>query len=223
MLIQILFRHMIDGVGYASQKWQLMIRAHLATSTRIISPMLRYHSDLKQSLTDKSDVFFLYQILSLTFLAHFLHSLFDTVCLSVYLLVPLPPLHFLPLLHRHVSPLQPTRTNTYKGWGRANEYHHLVSAEPIKRKSDAFDLFTHFTSLLKQQYNIQVVTMRSDNGGKFISKEFTRWLAEEGIVHNKTIPYTSSKNEKAERLNRTIVEMVCFGMGLYAYMRMYFR
>jgi len=204
-----------------------MIRAHLATSTRIISPMLRYHSDLKQSLTDKSDVFFFYQILSLTFLAHFLRSLFSTVYLSVYLLVyllvPFPPLHSLPLLHRHVSPHQPTRTNTHKGWGRAIDYHHLVSAEPIKRKSDTFDLFKHFTSFLKQQYNIQVVTMRSDNGGEFISKEFTRWLAEEGIVHDKTIPYTSSQNGKAKRLNRTIVEMVCFGMGLYAYMRMYFR
>lgn len=50
--------------------------------------------------------------------------------------------------------------------------------------------------------------MQSDGGGEFISNEFKDWLAESGIIHQVTLPYTLQLNGVAERANRTFVDLV---------------
>lgn len=51
-------------------------------------------------------------------------------------------------------------------------------------------------------------TLRSDNGGEYTSKEFTSYLAKEGIKHELMIPHTPQQNGVAERLNRTLIKGV---------------
>ena len=54
----------------------------------------------------------------------------------------------------------------------------------------------------------QVKTFRSNNGGEYISREFTSYLAKEGIRHELTTPYTPQQYGIAERLNRMLIEGV---------------
>ena len=43
--------------------------------------------------------------------------------------------------------------------------------------------------------------LRTDNGGKYTSKNFEEYLKKEGIRHECTIPKTPEQNGIAERLN----------------------
>jgi hypothetical protein len=51
----------------------------------------------------------------------------------------------------------------------------------------------------------KVRTLRSDNGGEYLSCAFKEHLAEHGITHQLTVPYTPQQNGTAERLNRTLL------------------
>jgi len=50
--------------------------------------------------------------------------------------------------------------------------------------------------------------LRSDGGGEYTGHGFRNYLAENGIIHRMTPPYTPEHNGIAERANRTIIEMV---------------
>ena len=47
--------------------------------------------------------------------------------------------------------------------------------------------------------------MRSDNGGEYVSQEWENFFDNNGIIHQKTIPYTPQQNGIAERKNRTLL------------------
>lgn len=51
-------------------------------------------------------------------------------------------------------------------------------------------------------------TLRSDNGGEYVSNEFKAFLAECGIKHQLTVAYTPQQNGVAERMNRTLLDLV---------------
>ena len=50
--------------------------------------------------------------------------------------------------------------------------------------------------------------LRTDNGGKFIYREFEEFLKNEGIKHELTVSECPQQNGVAERLNVTLMEMV---------------
>lgn len=49
--------------------------------------------------------------------------------------------------------------------------------------------------------------LRSDGGGEYISRTFTEWLGDRGIIHETTTAYSPESNGRAERPNRTIFDM----------------
>ena len=51
-------------------------------------------------------------------------------------------------------------------------------------------------------------SLRTDNGGEYISTQFGRYLCSKGIQHELTIPKTPQQSEVTERLNRTLLENV---------------
>ena len=53
-----------------------------------------------------------------------------------------------------------------------------------------------------------MTVLRSDNSGEYSSSQFEEFLKSEGIRHERTIPKTPEQNEVAERMNRTLIEMV---------------
>ena len=78
----------------------------------------------------------------------------------------------------------------------------------IKRKSDVFKCFCEWRSLVEKSFGRSVKCFRTDNGGEFTSDEFEGYLKDNGIKHKLTIPKSPQQNGVAERMNRTLVEMV---------------
>ena len=78
----------------------------------------------------------------------------------------------------------------------------------LKHKDEVFSRFQEWKAQVERSTGRQVKTLRSDNGGKYTSREFTSYLAKEGIKHELTTPHTPQQNGIAERLNRTLVEGV---------------
>ena len=61
--------------------------------------------------------------------------------------------------------------------------------------------------MVEKEKDHKVISLRSDNGGEFTSKEFSQFCKSAGIQRQLTTPYTPSQNGVVERKNRTIVEM----------------
>ena len=77
----------------------------------------------------------------------------------------------------------------------------------LKSKDLVFECFLKWKALVENTTKKKIKTLRTDNGGEYTSAKFKRYLEEEGIRHELTIPKTPEQNGVAERLNRTLVEM----------------
>lgn len=76
----------------------------------------------------------------------------------------------------------------------------------LKTKDQVFDCFLQWKALVERQSKRKLKTLRTDNGGEYTSNKFEKYLKDEGIRHEKTVPKTPKQNGVAERLNRTLVE-----------------
>ena len=76
----------------------------------------------------------------------------------------------------------------------------------LKTKDQVFDCFLTWKALAEKQSKRKLKTLRTDNGGEYTSTQFEKYLKEEGIRHERTVPKTLQQNGAAERLNRTLVE-----------------
>ena len=71
-----------------------------------------------------------------------------------------------------------------------------------------FSKFCEWKNEVEKSLERQVKIFRSDNGDEFISNEFKEYLKKEGIKQEFTIPKCPEQNGMAERLNRTLVEII---------------
>jgi len=94
----------------------------------------------------------------------------------------------------------------------------------IRKKSETFQCFKEYHSYAQthtgqsaSQLNFihrstkteaQLKALRSDNGGEYISNEFKDYLKSYGISHQLTVAYTPQQNGVAERMNRTVMDLV---------------
>ncbi|XP_077217878.1 uncharacterized protein LOC143852380 [Tasmannia lanceolata] len=76
----------------------------------------------------------------------------------------------------------------------------------LKEKSEVFECFKIFRSLVEKQSGFMLETLRSNRDGEYVSHEFENFL-ENGIRHQLTTWYTPQQNGVAERKNRTIMEL----------------
>jgi hypothetical protein len=88
---------------------------------------------------------------------------------------------------------------------------------PIKERSEALDKFKIFKAEVENQHNIKIKLVRSDRGGEYyghhtpygqVPGPFTRFLQENGIVTQYSMPGDPQQNGVAERRNRTLMDMV---------------
>jgi hypothetical protein len=79
---------------------------------------------------------------------------------------------------------------------------------PLKYKSDAFGKFKEWKAMAERSSGYKLKKLRSDNGGEYISNEFDQYLLDEGIQRQNSIPKTPQQNGVAERMNRTLEEVI---------------
>ncbi|KAH6930029.1 hypothetical protein HPB50_008100 [Hyalomma asiaticum] len=87
------------------------------------------------------------------------------------------------------------------------DYSRYTVVYPMKAKNEVLQNFDKYRRLVENIHNTKVKTLRSDNGGEYVSKEFKMYLANHGIKHQLTVPGTPEQNGVAERMNQTLLDM----------------
>lgn len=85
-------------------------------------------------------------------------------------------------------------------------FSNFVYVYPIKTKGEVLDCFREYSKLVQAKFNLNISTLRCDNGGEYTSNNFKDYCKENGIVIDYTVPYTPQQNGKAERFNRSLME-----------------
>ena len=59
----------------------------------------------------------------------------------------------------------------------------------MKHKSEAFDKFKEYQSMVEKQIEKSIKVLRSDRGGEYLSTEFLDYLKVNGILSEWTLPF----------------------------------
>jgi transposase InsO family protein len=78
----------------------------------------------------------------------------------------------------------------------------------LKTKDEAFECFKTYKAEVESQLEKKIKRVRSDRGGEYFSNEFDLFCSENGIIHERTPPYSPQSNGIAEWKNRTLMDLV---------------
>jgi hypothetical protein len=70
----------------------------------------------------------------------------------------------------------------------------FLTVYPMKNKSDSFSCFKLFRAAFKKAGPHVIQLLCTDNGGEYLSKEFTSYLSTAGIKHDPGPPHTARKS-----------------------------
>ena len=77
----------------------------------------------------------------------------------------------------------------------------------ITHKNQVLTKFQHFVRLVENSTGQSIKSLRTDNGGEYISTDFHNFCLEKGISRELTPPYTPQRNGVAERRNRSLLDI----------------
>ncbi|KAF8720239.1 GAG-pre-integrase domain, partial [Rhizoctonia solani] len=69
----------------------------------------------------------------------------------------------------------------------------------LKSKSDAFEAFKAWHKRITTQTGCVLKVLRSDNGGKYFSAQWSNYVADHGLVCQTSVPYSLQQNGRAEQ------------------------
>jgi hypothetical protein len=78
----------------------------------------------------------------------------------------------------------------------------------IRKKSETFDAFTQFKAMVEKQFDKSILCLHDDKGGEFIGIKWDTFFAQHGIRREHTVKASPQQNGVAERLNRTLEELL---------------
>jgi hypothetical protein len=84
----------------------------------------------------------------------------------------------------------------------------LIDEYIWKYKSEALEEFKQWKALREKESSKQVKRFRTDGGGEYTSKKFTKYLKSECIIKETTTPYSPQSNGVIELANHMIMERV---------------
>ncbi|GKC10256.1 retrovirus-related pol polyprotein from transposon TNT 1-94 [Tanacetum coccineum] len=87
-----------------------------------------------------------------------------------------------------------------------DEYSRYTWVYFLKKKSQAAEMIMSFVRMVKNQNDVKVKQIRTDNGTEFRNTKLESFCDEKGISQNFSSPYTPEQNGVAERKNRTLIE-----------------
>jgi len=76
----------------------------------------------------------------------------------------------------------------------------------IKTKDQTLLSYCAFTAWARTQHGAKIKQLRSDCGGEYTGREFTKFLQEEGMERRLTMHDTLQHNGVAESLNHRLLE-----------------
>jgi hypothetical protein len=74
-------------------------------------------------------------------------------------------------------------------------YHTIL----MRKKSEAFECAKQWIALQERRTGLKVKRIRTDGGGEFVGSDWINYYRDNGIQHEKTVPYSAEQNGKAER------------------------
>ena len=89
-----------------------------------------------------------------------------------------------------------------------DDHSNWVVEYTMRHKSEALDRFKQYKQYAETHTNRKLKVLRSDNGGEYLSNKFKQYLLDNGIHHELTVAYTPQQNGVAERMNRTLTDLV---------------
>lgn len=78
----------------------------------------------------------------------------------------------------------------------------------LSKKNESMECIKWLVNNIKTQCGYSLMRLRSDNGGEFVNAEEKKFLAQSGIIHETSVPFSPQQNGVAERSNRTVAEKV---------------
>ena len=75
----------------------------------------------------------------------------------------------------------------------------------LKAKSEVFERFREFKTLVENQTGKKIRVLRTHYRGEYTSNEFMEYCSTEGIKKEHTVPHTPQHNGVAERKNMTML------------------
>jgi transposase InsO family protein len=79
----------------------------------------------------------------------------------------------------------------------------------LKHKSQAFGTFKNFHVWIENEAQSHIGALCIDNGGEYTFNEFENYLGQHRVKHETTVPSNPQQNGVVERMNRTLLNMVC--------------
>lgn len=76
------------------------------------------------------------------------------------------------------------------------------------QKGEVPQMFRQYLETMEARTNRRIQHLMSDNGGEFVNRVLEDYMGSRGITHRRTVPYTPQQNGIAERMNRTLMDMV---------------
>jgi transposase InsO family protein len=78
----------------------------------------------------------------------------------------------------------------------------------LRKNSETFDAFTQFKAVVEKQFDKSILCLHDDKGGEFIGIKWDAFFAQHGIWREHTVKASPQQNGVAERLNRTLEELL---------------
>lgn len=85
-----------------------------------------------------------------------------------------------------------------------DDYNRMAWACFLNKKSKAFEYFTIFKEMVKNETKFKIKTLRLDNGGEFTSNEYWNYCEEQGIKRQFSVARTPQQNDVVEQKIITI-------------------
>ena len=91
-----------------------------------------------------------------------------------------------------------------------NDYSEVIHIYLLKNKDETFFKFKEYRVTIELQSGKKIKFFCSDDEDEYKNLKFNRALKEFNIQWESTAAYTFNQNSKAERLNYTLMSIICF-------------
>lgn len=117
-----------------------------------------------------------------------------------------------PLQLIHTDVCGPMSSATHDGFryfvSFIDDFTHFVVVYLIRNKHEVLSKFIEYEAMVTAHFSLRICSLKSDNGGEYIGRNFENFCKSKGIQMKLTAPYTPEQNGVSERMNRTLMEKV---------------